>query len=213
MILIDLWGTHGNMTDYRDDSIKTSASLLGRLKNSKDQSSWQMFFDTYAKLIVGVARKAGLSEAEAEEVLKDTMALVAEQMPTFQYDPKLGSFKAWLLKLTRLRIITFARKRRSPFGEKSKETPDALADPSGQAIDRMWEAEWEINLLNAAITNVRRRLNPQNYQIYDLYVNKQWTPQKVANAFGVSVDQVYSAKNSITEMIKEEAKRLEQQML
>jgi ribosome-binding protein aMBF1 (putative translation factor) len=44
-------------------------------------------------------------------------------------------------------------------------------------------------------------------------VNKGWSDEKVAAVFNISVDAVRSANQSIAEMIKNEAKRLEQQML
>ena len=46
------------------------------------------------KLIYGVARKAGLTDVEAQDVVQETMASVAKHMPTFKYDPVIGSFKA-----------------------------------------------------------------------------------------------------------------------
>ncbi len=45
------------MSQDRDELIPTRASLIGRLKNWQDSSSWQDFFDTYWKLIYGVARR------------------------------------------------------------------------------------------------------------------------------------------------------------
>src|SRR5712664_1471473 len=99
------------MPRHSDELILTRASLINRLKNWQDQSSWQEFFDIYWKLIYGVARKAGLTDAESQDVVQVTMASVAKHMPTFQYDPAIGSFKAWLLNMTRWRIIGQLRKR------------------------------------------------------------------------------------------------------
>jgi len=59
---------------------------------------------------------------------------------------------------------------------------------------------------------VRRRLDPQKYQIFDFYVNKEWPSDDVAKAFGISIDQVYLAKHRVTQMITEEVKRLEMKM-
>ena len=191
------------MANHSDELIPTKASLLGRLKNPDDQSSWQEFFDTYSKLIFGVARKAGLNEVDARNVLHATMESVAEHMPKFKYDPKIGSFKAWLLNLTRLQIIAHVCKPRSAV-----ETNSAA-----RAVDRLWEKEWEINILEAAVANVKRRLEPAKYQIYDFCVNKKWSPEKVAAVFGLLVDQVIDARREITGMIQAEAKRLEQRML
>jgi RNA polymerase sigma-70 factor (ECF subfamily) len=203
-----------------DELIPTRATLIQRLKNWQDQSSWQDFFDTYWKLIYGVALKGGLTAAEAQDVVQETMISVAKHMPTFKYDPAIGSFKTWLLNMTRWRITDQLRKR-GPFAtshspsddpDTGTRTVDKVIDPMGRDLDALWDAEWEKNLLEAAMAKVKRRLDPQKYQIFDLYVNKEWAPEKVAAAFGISVDQVYLAKHRTTELIKEQVKKLEEAM-
>src|SRR5215472_17537912 len=98
----------------RYNSIATRATLLARLENLQDQASWQEFFDIYWKLIYGVARQAGMSDVEAQDVVQETIISVARHMPTFKYDPAIGSFKGWLLNMTRWRIIGQLRKRGPP---------------------------------------------------------------------------------------------------
>jgi RNA polymerase sigma factor (sigma-70 family) len=202
--------------------IPTRASLLERLKAWQDQSSWQQFFDTYWPLIYNVARGAGLTDAEAQDVVQETMVAAAKHLPTFQYDPAIGSFKGWLLTLTRWRIIDQIRKRGPLSVHRSASSPagatgttdavDRVVDPACPTLDEIWEKEWQANLLQAALDNVKRRIDPQKYQIFDCYVNKEWPPEKVAGAFGVSVDYVYVAKHRITELIKDEVRRLEKEM-
>src|SRR5262245_18976963 len=99
------------MTRNDDASLATRASLLKRLRDVKDQASWQRFFDTYWRLIHGLALKAGLTETEAQDVVQETVIAVAKHLPGFRYDPKVCSFKTWLLQLTRWRIIVQLRKR------------------------------------------------------------------------------------------------------
>lgn len=198
-------------TRHGNDLIPTRAALIGRLKDPKDQSSWQEFFDTYSKLIYSVARKAGLAREDAQNVLETTMTAVAEHMPRFKYDPKIGSFKGWLLNITRLQIIAQVCKPRSAPAAAS--TASGSKDSSGQAVDHVWEKEWASNLLEAATANVKRRLEPRKYQVYDLQVNKGWSAEKVAGLMTKPVEEVLEAKRSIAEMIQAEAKRLEQQML
>ncbi len=205
------------MAEPMDELIPTRATLIQRLKDWQDQSSWQDFFDTYWKLIYGVALKGGLTAAEAQDVVQETMISVAKHMPTFEYDPAIGSFKTWLLNMTRWRITDQLRKRGSfaaahPAGEDTAtgtRTVDKVVDPVSRDLDALWDAEWEKNLLDAALAKVKRQLDPQKYQIFDLYVNKEWAPEKVAAAFGISVDQVYLVKHRTTELIKEEVRRLE----
>src|SRR5437588_7769006 len=88
------------MKKNSEDLIPTRRTLLSRLKQWDDHESWQDFFNTYWKLIYGVAIRAGLGEPEAQDVVQDTVVSVAKQMPNFKYDPALGSFKSWLLLIT-----------------------------------------------------------------------------------------------------------------
>ena len=62
------------------------------------------------------------------------------------------------------------------------------------------------------MNNVRRRGDPQRHQVFDFYVNKDWPPGKVADRFGVPVDQVYQIKYRMTEAIRAEVRMLEQEM-
>src|SRR5207302_439337 len=94
-----------------EESMITRASLLERLKDVEDQVSWQRFFDLYSRLIQRVAFKAGLSDAEAQEVLQETVISVARHISGFRYDPKVCSFRTWMLRLTRWRIINQIGKR------------------------------------------------------------------------------------------------------
>jgi RNA polymerase sigma factor (sigma-70 family) len=148
------------------------------------------------------------------------MVSVAKHMPKFHYDPAIGSFKAWLLNMTRWRMRDQFRKRdpcrkhdsSSDETATGTRTVDRMADPMSHDLDGLWEAEWEKNLLDAAMAKVKRRIDPQKFQIFDLYANKEWSPAKVAKAFGVTVGQVYLAKNRVTELLREEVKRLEKKM-
>jgi RNA polymerase sigma-70 factor (ECF subfamily) len=202
-----------------DEPIQTRVTLLNRLKDWRDQSSWQEFFDIYWKLIYGVARKAGLTETEAQDVVQETLFSVAKHIPEFKYDPAIGSFKGWLLNMTRWRIVDQLRKRgpvaehRADSGETARTaTIEKVADPNSPDLDALWEADWEKNLLDSAMTRVKTRLDPQKFQIFDFYVNKEWPPEKVAQTFKVSVNTVYLAKNRVTELLREEVRRLEKEV-
>jgi RNA polymerase sigma factor (sigma-70 family) len=208
------------MPNPSPELLPTRASLLDRMRDLQNQKSWQEFFDTYWKLIYGVARKSGLTDGEAQDVVQDVMASVAKHMPGFRYDPAIGSFKGWLLTKTRWCVIEQLRKRakaamHEPLPSDSSTALDGLqnlADPGAASIDEHWEAEWRATLLEAALNNLRRKLDPQKLQMFDFYVRKEWAAEKVDATFGVSVEQVYMAKHRITEALKEEVQRLENEI-
>jgi RNA polymerase sigma-70 factor (ECF subfamily) len=206
---------------HTDELIPTRATLLARLKDWQDQESWREFFEIYWKLIYGVARKAGLTDTEAQDVVQEVLVAVMKQMPTFKYNAA-GSFKAWLLNLTRWRIKDQFRKRGpTPLHARNSDTEDCrpgtdivekVPDTRIRPLEDLWEEDWQTSLLTAAMENIRQRADPLKYQIFDCYVNQDWAAEKVAGAFGVGVDQVYLTKHRMTEKIKEEVARLEKEM-
>jgi hypothetical protein len=80
-------------------------------------------------------------------------------------------------------------------------------------IEKLWDEEWQTNLLGAALAKARRRVDPQQYQLFDCYVNKEWPAERVAQTFAVSLNQVYLAKHRVTELIKEEVERIQKDVV
>ncbi len=196
--------------------IATRRSLVDRLANWDDQRRWQEFFDTYWKLIYSAARKSGLADAEAQEVVQETVITVAKNIDRLKYDPAIGSFKGWLLQITRWRISDQFRKR-EPEGVKRPNlqddsctaTIDRVPDSRIVDLDAVWETGWKENLLEAAIARVKRKIDPKQFQIFDCYVRKEWSAQKVAERLRVSVSQVYLARHRVAALLKKEIKTLE----
>jgi RNA polymerase sigma factor (sigma-70 family) len=197
--------------------IPTRRSLLSRLKNWDDAESWRDFFDTYWRLIYSVAIKAGLNDAEAQDVVQETVLSVARRMPNFKYDPAVGSFKSWLLLITRRRIADHFRKRRrgdarcEPIPDNASETAflERVLDPAGGDLEAVWAAEWDKNILDRAIDRVKRKVDPKQFQIFDCYVLKEWPVKEIRRILGVSDSQVYLAKHRINSLVKKEIQHLE----
>ncbi|HEX2747795.1 MAG TPA: sigma-70 family RNA polymerase sigma factor [Verrucomicrobiales bacterium] len=198
------------------DLLPTRHSLLSRLKNWDDQDSWRLFFDTYWKLIHSVARRAGLDEAEAQEAVQETVLSVAKEMPKGRYDKTKGTFKGWLLTITRRRIADQMRKRyRSRMANRldpdmtSVDEEIAMEDEKNLAPDAVWEEQWREHLFKTAVARVKQRVKGEQWQLFELNVLKEWPGPKVAAAMKVSVMAVHVAKFRIGAQIKKEVKRLE----
>lgn len=196
----------------RSEILATRRSLVERLGDWNDRQRWQQFFDSYWRLIHGTARKAGLTEAEAQEVVQETLITVAKKIDKLKYDPAIGSFKGWLLQITRWRIADQFRKRkpgdaRGERGERDEartRTIDRVPDPGGAGLDEIWDEEWRRNVMKGATARLKRKVDPKQYQVFDCYVFKQWPAQKVAAELRVSVAQVYLIKHRLAAMFKKE---------
>ena len=118
--------------DY--DSLPTRHSLLSRLRDLGDDASWRTFFDTYWQLIYNVAHKSGLADADAQDVVQETVIAVARRMPEFRYDPAKGSFKQWLLLITRrlYRALPMAQGRPEELAHRAENVASPSLPPDAQ---------------------------------------------------------------------------------
>jgi RNA polymerase sigma factor (sigma-70 family) len=211
--------------DGEIDMFPTRQSLLSRLKDCDDQESWRSFFDAYWRLIYNAALKSGLSDAEAQDVVQTTLISVMKSMPNFQYDATKSSFKSWLLIKTKWRISDHLRKRQREIEPGTRQTGksdelatdetatiDRIPDPGGLALEAVWDEEWEQNLLAAAIDRVKKKIDPKQYQIFDLHALRGWTVLKVAATLRVNPGRVYLTKHRIYALIKKEISYLRQKM-
>ena len=197
---------------------KTRQSLIARLDDWEDRRTWEDFYQTYWRLIYAVGIKAGLRPEEAHDCVQETILSIAKQSKKKLYDPKQGSFKTWLMNMTRWRINDQFRKRKKDtamtggdWGEDRKTAViDRFEDPKGDLLDRLWDVEWKKNLADAALDRVKAQVSPKQYQIFDYYVVRQWDAKVVQDRLNVSMAQVYLAKHRVGAVLKKELARLEE---
>ncbi len=196
---------------------RTRKSLIERLGNWEDQRSWDDFYQTYWRLIYSVGMKSGLRPDEAMDTVQEVVLAIAKQSQKHQYDPRQGSFKVWLMNLTRWRINDQFRRRakdtamRHAAGHDERDTAtfDRFADQKPGELERLWDAEWAKSLLDRALAKVKSQVSPKQFQIFDCYVIKDWGVAKVMSELGVSLTQVYLAKHRVGKLLKSEVLALE----
>lgn len=199
------------------DALNTRRSLISRLRNLDDRDTWQEFFDTYWKLIFSVARKAGLTEPEAQDVVQETTIAVAKYIQDFRYDPKVCSFKTWLMHKTQWRIIDQVRKRPPDFRQRAAAATetggtsllDRIPDPESLELDAVWHAEWKKNLAAVALERVKRRIKPEHYQVFYLSTVRSLGPKRIAETLGMNIAQVYLVRHRVAGLVRKEVAALE----
>jgi RNA polymerase sigma-70 factor (ECF subfamily) len=198
-----------------DSLLPTRQSLLSRLRDWQDEAGWREFFDMYWRLIYNVARKSGLADAEAQDVVQNTFIYLARRMRGFHYDPARGSFKSWLRVVTRSRIHVFWRTQkadekfiREPLPDAADDDVEAQPNASADALDEVWQREWEENLVNTALRRVRAKVSSQQLLIFRLSTLGELPLAQVAKKLGVNLAQVYLARHRVGRLLKAEVLRL-----
>lgn len=209
------------MTGDADDSLATRPSRLARLKDWSQQTAWREFNHDYAPLVRNVARKAGLSGAEADEVAQETLIAVAKKIGEFKHAGRRGSFRAWLYQQARWRIADQFRKREpSPAtGRRSAVNTQGNEDtgtiPAGELpataaseFEIIWDEEWQGWVHQLAIERVKRRVSARQFQLFDLHVLQGLSVREAAATGGSTMAAVYMAKSRVGRLLKKEAASL-----
>ena len=210
------------MSTVTATDLKTRRSLLSRLRDLDDHDSWRTFFDLYWRMLYNVARRAGLTEADAQDVVQETVVAVARQMPEFQYDRAKGTFKQWLFRIVRRRVADHLRRvyRQPPKGElafdplaEDEESATVAPDDRTGEFGAAWEQEWKQAILDAAVARVREQANPKHFQVFDYCVRQGWPAGKVATTLGMNIAQVYLARHRVSRAVKSAARMINEERL
>jgi RNA polymerase sigma factor (sigma-70 family) len=210
-----------NQTSIPGNGLPTRPSLLARLKNCDDSEAWQRgweeFYALYHSLIFHYARSRGLQLEDAQDVVQEIVAGVARRMPEFNYDPALGTFKTWLYRICRNKVVDHLRRRdRAAARSVVPATEDRLAqvrDPNVLSPDQAWELTWETGLRQVALEQVARRVKPMTMRLYLYHVvdghDVATTLSHIADP-KVSAESIHLAKHRVQRLLDQTLTRLRQ---
>tara|TARA_Y100001968_G_scaffold313088_2_gene336908 strand:+ start:1291 stop:1911 length:621 start_codon:yes stop_codon:yes gene_type:complete len=196
-----------------DAIFATRSTLLVRLKDLDNQKAWQEFFDVYWTLLFNFARRAGLSETDAEEVVMDTVETVARKIEDFEYNRQTGRFKSWLLTIVRFKLGDRFRKKKRQAEKGEHASLDGVAegqilDTDSTELEKIWDVEWKKRMVDMALERVKQLVGHKQYQIFHCYVIQEQGADDVADFLEVSKSQVYVAKNRVGKIFEAELKLL-----
>src|SRR5712692_822077 len=81
----------------------TSVSLLEQLRNPAESKTtgpaWERFVELYTPLLYYWARRLGLRDQDAADLVQDVFLVLVRKLPEFSYD-RHKSFRAWLRTVT-----------------------------------------------------------------------------------------------------------------
>jgi len=193
------------------DAPPTSASLLNRIKDGRDFVAWSDFVRLYAPVIYGFARKRGLQDADAADVVQDVLRSVARNAERMEYDPRRGTFRGWLYTVSRNKIYNFlsAQKNR-PRAVGDPDAPDRLdslpAKP--EEAEAEWELEYQRRLSSQAMDRVKHEFQPATWQAFWGTAVQGRPAQEVGGELDMTPGAVYVAKSRILARLREEVQRL-----
>ena len=194
-----------------EDSPVTRASLLLRIRDGQDKEAWRQFVEIYAPLIYGFARKRGLQDADAADLMQDVLRSIASAVGRLDYDPRRGSFRSWLYTVTRNKLYSFLDgQRRHPRGSGDSGAQQLLeeqANPDDSAA--AWDQEYQRRLFAWAADQVRAEFQESTWQAFWQTAVEGKGPKDVARELNLSPGAVYVAKSRVIARLREKIQEVQ----
>jgi RNA polymerase sigma-70 factor (ECF subfamily) len=173
--------------------LTTSASLLERLRQP-DDNAWDRYVALYAPLLHRWAGRLGLQDADAADLVQDTLGVLLRELPGFDYDPG-RSFRGWLRTVLVHRWHRWPRRAAAPLAD----------DPPGpDPADEVEEDEYRGYLVGRALKIMRTDFEPPTWKAcWECVVNGR-PAAEVAGELGMSTAAVYIARSRVLRRLREE---------
>jgi RNA polymerase sigma-70 factor (ECF subfamily) len=184
----------------------TTSTFLGGL-NDGDPEAWQRFYDRYEPMLLAMARRAGLREEDARDVVQEVLTTAfVEGFRAGKYDRERGRLRSWLRGIVANKIREARRRVTRPEVQMTDQS-DATRCLNGIADDRklpdLFDEEWERAVLAECLRRVKLEVDPKTFQAFHLYAMAGWQPEKVAAQLGIARETVYVHKSRVLARLKE----------
>ncbi len=188
----------------------TRASLIVRLPNAEDAPAWTEFAETYEPFVYQFARRRGLQDSDARELVQEVFLGVAKAVKRFEPNQERAKFRTWLLRIARNQLLTQVSKRRDRVvdsdawhnleGELAKDEP-----VSSVLAYRREVFHW-------ASQRVQRSVKPETWAAFWQTSVAGRSVVEVAGQLGVAKGFVYVARSRVIQKLRQEIHRLESEM-
>jgi RNA polymerase sigma-70 factor (ECF subfamily) len=190
----------------------TRATLLARIKDVDDSEAWAEFVKLYAPVVYGFARKRGLQDADAADMVQDVLRSVARNANRMEYDPKRGTFRGWLYTVTRNKIYNFLSSQKNqvrgsggdPAEQERLDTLPAREDDS----QNDWDLEYERRISAKAMELVQHEFQPSTWSAFWGTAVQGRPAQEVGVELKMTPGAVYVAKSRVLARLRDEVRRL-----
>lgn len=192
------------------DAPGTRVSLLVRLRDDRDHDAWAEFVRVYGPLVYGFARKKGLQDADAADVMQDSLRVVVGAVKRLEHDPERGSFRSWLFAVVQNQLLRFwSRQDRAGRGSGGTSAHERLREvPDPGDGDSVWDEEYQRCRFAWAAERVRGQVAPTTWDAFWKTAIEGQSGREVAECLGMSTAAVYLARSRVMARLKEQIRQV-----
>ena len=191
---------------------QTRLSLIAQVRSPEDRDAWDQFVVIYRPVIYRMARRRGMQDADAQDLVQAVLIRVAGAIQSWEKSGPETKFRHWLRRVARNAIATAFTRQPKDAGTGGSEMLDRLAEQPAIAVDVEQEFAKESmreKYLRAASV-VRADVDSETWRAFELTVVNGHPCDEVAKLLGKSVGAVYAARSRIMRRLREQVQRLQE---
>jgi RNA polymerase sigma-70 factor (ECF subfamily) len=191
----------GNVLSTASDD--TSLTLLG-LAKGRDPAAWRRLVQLYSPAVFSWAKRAGLTDENAADIVQDVWTAVAPGLEKFRRDKATGTFRGWLWTITRNKVRDAARRRHdSAVAAGGTNAQMALNNvPETEPADDT-DADAP-GMVERALDLIRGDFAEHTWQAFWRTVVLGQPARDVAGDLGMAANAVHQAKFRILKRLRQE---------
>jgi RNA polymerase sigma-70 factor (ECF subfamily) len=191
------------MSGGGDTPADTSLTLLDRAR-AADPDAWGRLVHLYSPRVLCWARRAGLGDSDAADLVQDVWQAVAASLERFQRDASTGTFRGWIWTITRNKLRDHFRKRQGqPEAAGGTDARQLLqAVPEEEPPDETGAGEHI--LLHRALEMIRPEYEERTWQAFWRLTVDGRSAAEVGEELGMAVNAVYQAKSRVLRRLRHE---------
>ena len=182
----------------------TRHSLIVRLKDPADEDAWREFVDIYRPVVYRLARRRGLQDADAEDLVQQVMVTIAGAISRFEPDQQRARFRTWLHRIAQNMIINALNRRAPDRGSGKSEIHNLLDHAPQQGPDsRELRMESRRAIFRWAAQQIQDQYQVDTWQAFWLTAVEERDVNEVARLLGCNPGSVYAARSRIMRRLKQ----------
>lgn len=190
---------------------ETQASLIMRLQNADDVAAWAQFTELYGPVVFRVARRRGLQQADAENLVQEVLLAVAQSVSGWIEREDRGRFRAWLLRIAHNEAVNMLTQRATRSlgldGLQGQHLLDGVAVRN--EISSLFDLEYERAVFHLATKHVQESVADETWLAFVLTEVEGESVQQAAQKLGTREGNIYVSRSRVMARIKQFVKEYE----
>ncbi len=183
---------------------ETRDSLLLRLADPADHEAWSRFTEIYRPLVYRVARRHGLQDADAQDLVQKVFVSVAGAVDQWSAQPKRAKFRTWLHTVARNAVVDHLRARKADASAGGTTANFQLQQLSDNPVNsEEVDQEYQRELFRWAAKNVQPEFEERTWLAFWRTAVEHSAIPVVAEEMGMTTGAVYIARSRVMQRLRE----------